>query len=61
MTRMALEETTEKCNGIDLSCKKTLTHGEAKSQGDDDRDEDNIMLLTLVIQREQCSAARRSH
>lgn len=44
------EETTKECNGIDLSCKKTLIHGEVKSRGDDDGDEDNVVLVTGVIE-----------
>ena len=47
---MVLEGTMKECNGIDLSYKKTLTHGEAKSQGGGDRDDDNVMLLAEAIE-----------
>ena len=50
IAQMMSEETTKECNGIDLSCKKTLIHGETKSQGDDDGDEDNIVLLAGAIE-----------
>lgn len=48
---MMSEETMKKCNGVDLSCEKTLIHGEEKSQGGNSGDEDNVMLLTLAIRR----------
>ena len=47
---MVSEETTKECNGIDLSYKKILIHGEAKSRGGDAVDQDNIVLLARAIE-----------
>ena len=44
---MVWEEITKECNGIDLSCKKTLTHRKAKNQCGDDGDEDNVAAAHL--------------
>ena len=46
---MVSVENTKECDDINLSCKRTWTHGEANSQGDDDGDKDNVVLLTLAV------------
>lgn len=56
---MMLEETTNECKGIDLSCKKTSTHREAKSWDGDDGDGDNVVLLTGTIEEKVQSRSQR--
>lgn len=58
IARIVTMETMKECNSIDISCKKILTHGEAKSRGGGNEDENNVVLLTFVVQRGQCRAAR---
>lgn len=50
IARMMSVETMKECNGVDMSCKKTLTYGDSKSRGGDDGGKDNDMLLTFAIQ-----------
>lgn len=52
---MVSEETIKECMTSICSTKKTLTHGEAKSRGNDDVGEDNVVLLAGVIEEKfQC-------
>ena len=54
---MVPEETTKECSGIDLSCKKILTHGDAKNRGGGSEDDDNVVMFTRVF-KEKCQNRR---